>query len=155
MCASLHYNLHLCQMNPAAEILIGFYGLYTQWCLCMWVWGVRQRAFTEAWRKRKKIKLKNEWKWKNYFGCWGSVGLSGILFLSLSLSFLFPLPHISVYFTSLLALFLISPSMSSYLSGLLVFRINDYLFPFHSLICSRLQWMCFFPEALRVRQHYC
>jgi len=94
MPAPLHYNLHLCQMNPAAEILIGFYGLYTQWCLCMRVWGVRQWAFTEAWRKRGKNQLKNEWKWKNDSGCWGSVGLSGILFLSLAL---FPSPCIFPY----------------------------------------------------------
>lgn len=79
--ASLHYNLHLCQMNPAASILIGFYGLYTQWCLCMWVWGVRQRAFTEAWRKRKKS-FRKWMEVEKWFSCWGSVGLSGILSLS-------------------------------------------------------------------------
>ncbi len=93
--ASLHYNLHLCQMNPAASILIGFYGLYTQWCLCMWVWGVRQRAFTEAWRKRKKS-FRKWMEVEKWFSCWGSVGLSGILSLSFPPSLSFP-----DYFTSL------------------------------------------------------
>lgn len=81
------------------------------------------------------------------FSCWGSVGLSGILSLSLLSPLLCLLLTTLHLYTHAFSFY---PSMSSYVSELLVIRMNDYLFPFGSLLCSCLQWMCFFPEALRV-----
>lgn len=67
---------------------------------------------------------------------------------SFSLSFLYPLLHLSLSTLHLYThSFSFSPSMSSYLSSLLVFRMNDYLFPFRSLICSCLQLAVFLSRS--------
>lgn len=72
-------------------------------------------SFHRSMKKGEKNQLKNEWKWKNDFGCWGSVGLSGILFLSLS--FLSPpSPSFPVYFTPTLSHFSLYVIISQWLA---------------------------------------
>lgn len=65
--------------------------------------------------ERGKKSFRQWMKVEKWFSCWGSVGLSGIL----SLHLLSPLLHLYTH------TFSFYPSVSSYVSGLLVFRIND------------------------------
>ncbi len=98
---------------------------FTQWCLC--------EELSLRHEERGKNHFDNEWKWKNDLAAGAQ-----LVCLELSLSLSFPLLHLFLTTLHLYThAFSFYPSVSSCVSGLLVFRINDYMF-------------LFFPEVLRV-----
>lgn len=95
-------------------------------------------------RGKKSVK-----KWMKVEKWFWLLGLSWSVWNSLSLS-LFPFPpspSFPVYFTSLHPLFLIFSFYVIISQQLACFRMNDYLFPFRSLICSCLQLDAFLSRS--------